>query len=171
MIFRAWASTLFSAIKCLVCYIAITLSLSSDSFAADQVDQQATEIYSSVMSPYCPGITLSSCASGDATLLRTDIHTWLQEGVPVEEIKNRLVARFGEGVFGMPSNSGFGLVAWVAPILAVILGLTAILLFMRRSGRPALAEFNTPQGISPEMATRVQAEFKDYLRNRPEKEN
>src|SRR5688572_23813940 len=54
-------------------------------------DRRAEAISRSIMSPFCPGRTVSSCPN--AAPWRADIRTWVGEGVDSEEIKRRLAAR------------------------------------------------------------------------------
>ena len=139
---------------------------------AANVDRQATELYETVMSPYCPGVTLSSCASSDATTLRNEIYSWLQGGASIEEIKGRLSSRFGSNIFGVPKRSGIGFVAWIAPFVAILIGLSALLLYFR-SGKGRLTGEVNPQfatgsdslstELSKETTQKIDQEFKKYL--------
>ena len=94
--------------------------------------KQARQIYNEIMSPYCPGKTLSNCSSGAAELLRVNIRERLAEGEPPEMIMASLVEEFGESVRASPPNEGVGRLAWVTPFVALTFGLLVILIVVRR---------------------------------------
>lgn len=106
-----------------------------------------------LMSPYCPGRTLSSCPSPQAA----ELVQWmvLQEaaGSTREEIVAILVERFGEDILGAPPARGITLWAYILPILGFVIGGGLVILALRRivarsggagdvstlSGQPGLA--------------------------------
>jgi len=49
-----------------------------------------------------------------------------------DEIKDVLVAEFGPQVLTAPEDEGFGLAAWLVPLLALVLGAGAVVLAARR---------------------------------------
>src|SRR5688572_27271063 len=55
---------------------------------SDELERQAESIGRSIMSPFCPGRTVSACPN--AGPWREDIRRWLTEGVDAIEIKRRL---------------------------------------------------------------------------------
>jgi len=103
--------------------------------ATPEATRAATDLYGQIMSPYCPGVTLSACSSGKASALRQEIKLWLLSGVGEAEVRARLESRFGEEVFGLPSGGSFRVVAWLAPILAAVLGFFVMLIMLKRSLR------------------------------------
>jgi cytochrome c-type biogenesis protein CcmH/NrfF len=75
---------------------------------------------------------VASCSSGQAEVLRNEIRRRLGEGETKEAIVARIVERHGEQVLGAPVNRGFGRLAWLGPIVTVMLGLAIIWVFLRR---------------------------------------
>jgi len=70
---------------------------------SEELERQAESISRSVMSPFCPGRTVSSCPV--AGPWRDDIRRWVGEGVSAEEIRKRLAARVPEhNLMGVPPN-------------------------------------------------------------------
>jgi cytochrome c-type biogenesis protein CcmH len=65
---------------------------------------------------------------------REFIRREIARGKTKDEIKAGLVERFGPAVLAMPEDEGFGLAAYVVPVLAGLLAL-AVVLFWMRSGR------------------------------------
>ena len=96
------------------------------------LESEAQEISESVMSPFCPGRTLSSCPSSQARELRTQILSWLKQGYTPSAVYNQLLTIYGEDVRGAPRESGFGFVGWLAPVVFVLLCLGGCSYLLRR---------------------------------------
>ncbi len=73
-------------------------------------------------SPYCPGLMLEVCPSGQAEMLRDSIRMLAQEGRSADQIVEWMIANHGEEWRAVPKRSGVGLWAWVLPPLALLLG-------------------------------------------------
>ena len=93
-----------------------------------------------VMCPTCHTLLELSHAP-IADRMRAFIRTRIAAGDTDSEIKARLVAEFGEGVLAAPPARGFGLLAWLLPILGC-LGIGVGLAFAARrwmlTGRTAV---------------------------------
>ncbi|MBK8482325.1 MAG: hypothetical protein IPL40_14370 [Proteobacteria bacterium] len=113
--------------------------------------REASSVASAVMSPFCPGRTLSACPSPRAGEWRVDIRNWVAAGVPREQIVQRLQARTPEINLTSDRNPLYG---WIAPALALlamsglVLGVGRRLL---RHGRRAGSA--TPIDRLPDLAT------------------
>jgi cytochrome c-type biogenesis protein CcmH len=83
----------------------------------------------------------------------------IEAGWTKERIIDGLVDEFGSGVLATPPKSGFDLVAWIVPALAVALGLAAIPLVARAWARRPGAR-DDPPALSPEEARRVDEELR-----------
>ena len=98
-----------------------------------QAEREANEIASSVMSPYCPGRTLSACPSSQAIELRGEIEGWLvTEAITPEQVRTRLEQRFGDLIEGKPKFLGIGALAWLVPGAFVAILLLLILFRLKR---------------------------------------
>ena len=85
------------------------------------------------MSPFCPGSTLATCTSPQAAKWRTDIQTWVQEGISEEEIRRRLAQRVpGHDLTGT-STVGWG---WGLPIALAVGAIALLFWLMRRFRKP-----------------------------------
>ncbi len=127
------------------------------------IEAETQTISDSIMSPFCPGRTLSACPSGQAKDLRTEIGGWLNQGYTEDAVYNLLRTRYGESVTGVPEGSGFGLLGWVAPGLFLLF---ALLIVMRklRSMRGATEQ---PLAVLDHVGhSRVEAELKQRLLTR-----
>jgi cytochrome c-type biogenesis protein CcmH/NrfF len=89
-------------------------------------ERQAEAISRSIMSPFCPGRTVSSCPN--AQPWRDDIRQWVREGVDSEEIKRRLAERVPKhDLSGVPKNP----LGWVMPVGLAVGALAGLVLLLR----------------------------------------
>jgi cytochrome c-type biogenesis protein CcmH len=84
----------------------------------------------------------------------------IDAGWDKQRIIDGLVDEFGEEVLATPPKSGFDLIAWIVPALAVALGLAAIPFIARAwARRPRAAPDDVP-APSPEEARRLEEELR-----------
>jgi cytochrome c-type biogenesis protein CcmH len=93
-----------------------------------------------------------------ATRMRLYIGDRIQAGWSKQRIIDGLVAQFGRDVLTTPDTSGFGLLAWVIPGVAVVGGLGALALLARAWARRRPAAVPAT-GISDADYRRVQDEL------------
>lgn len=86
------------------------------------IESTAHEIYSTVMSPFCPALTLKDCPSSKAADLKDDIKKRLEKGETKDEILQSLFKQYGERLNALPPTTGVASLAWVFPILFVLVG-------------------------------------------------
>jgi len=92
----------------------------------EEVERQAEAISRSIMSPFCPGRTVSACPN--AGPWREEIRKWVAEGVGADEIKRRLGERVPDhNLMGVPKNR----LGWVLPV-GLGIGAIGILGFLPR---------------------------------------
>jgi cytochrome c-type biogenesis protein CcmH/NrfF len=92
----------------------------------EELERQAESIARSIMSPFCPGRTVSACPN--AGPWRDEIRKWVAEGVEADEIKKRLGERVPEhNLMGVPKNR----LGWVLPV-GLGVGAIGILIFLLR---------------------------------------
>ena len=121
----------------------------------------ADEAISRLKSPYCPGLMLEVCTSYTGALLRDSIQDLAREGLSTDELVEWMVARHGEEYLAYPRASGAGLLAWLVPPFAILLGLVAVvavLRYMRRSN-PTTERAHTD--LSSEEEDRLREAMKD----------
>ena len=92
------------------------------------LERQAQEISETVMSPFCPGLTLSSCTSGQAQELRSEIRTRVLSGEDPESLKSELVAKYGDTITGQPKPGSIG---QTAPVFFILLGIIVLVFGIR----------------------------------------
>jgi cytochrome c-type biogenesis protein CcmH len=107
----------------------------------------AYDLAGELMSPFCPGRTVASCPSPQATELIQWIAMQEAAGATREEVIAMLVERHGEEILGAPPAKGITLWAYVFPVLGFAgFGLIAFRV-LRRIVAPA--EPASPDSAAP----------------------
>jgi cytochrome c-type biogenesis protein CcmH/NrfF len=91
----------------------------------------ANSISEQVMSPFCPGVTLHDCPSDNAIALRAQIAGWAARGWSRQKIMDKLTAEYTD-IRAMPSEHGAGLLVWLLPGIALLVGAGVAARFARR---------------------------------------
>ncbi len=112
--------------------LALVLLSAPVALAAAEPEGWSYELAHELMSPYCPGRTLAECPSSKADTLRMWLQVQEASGRSVEEVKAELVERFGDRVLSAPRPEGFGLAAYVLPVLAFVTGGLLVWRFLRK---------------------------------------
>jgi cytochrome c-type biogenesis protein CcmH/NrfF len=123
-----------------------------------------TEIEKQVMCPVC-GTLLQLAESPQAQRERVFIDRLIDEGRTEAEIKDALVAEYGDEVLALPPDSGFSLSAYVVPIVAFLIAAAALavgVLRWRRAGRKGDGPGPHAQGPSAEDSDRLDADLARY---------
>jgi cytochrome c-type biogenesis protein CcmH len=109
-------------------------------------------------------VSLAACSSSQAEVLRNQIRRRLAAGESKEEIVASLEERFGERVLGAPKNEGFGRLAWLGPIIIVLIGLVMIWVFLRRylAQRPERSSAEKMPRPDPSLRSRIEEELKSH---------
>jgi cytochrome c-type biogenesis protein CcmH len=134
-------SILFAALACLA--IAPTAG-------AQQPEPQASlpDIEDEVMCPVCGTLLELASEAPQAQQQRAQIRDLIAQGYTKDEIKDALVAEYGEDVLATPDTEGFDLAAWLVPGLAFIAGAVAIFVGLRRWRRNGPGGGDEPDGGS-----------------------
>jgi cytochrome c-type biogenesis protein CcmH len=86
-------------------------------------------VESEVMCVSC-GVPLAIAESPQADAERREIVRLVNEGKSKDEVKAALVAQYGDRVLASPKEEGFGLAAYLVPIVLVLLALAAGAFFL-----------------------------------------
>jgi cytochrome c-type biogenesis protein CcmH len=122
-----------------------------------------TELEKQVMCPVC-GTLLQLAESPQAQRERAFIDRLIDEGRSEEEIKDALVAEYGDEVLALPPDSGFSLSAYLVPIIAFLVAAVALaigVLRWRRGGSSGAPPRAGP-GPSGEDRDRLDADLARY---------
>jgi len=113
-----------------------------------EVERAASTLFTEIMSPYCPGMTLTSCPSEGAFVLKDEIRAQLSVGRTPAQVMEGLERRFGPEVRARPRPEGMGLVAWLGPFVALSLGALGITWWIGRESRRRRT--TAPRALPPE---------------------
>jgi cytochrome c-type biogenesis protein CcmH len=120
------------------------------------------EIEKQVMCPVC-GTLLQLAESPQAQRERVFINRLIDEGRSEEQIKDALVAEYGDEVLALPQGDGFSLSAYLVPIIAFLLAAAALAVGVVRWRRAAGPQEATPPGgPSGDDADRLEADLARY---------
>jgi cytochrome c-type biogenesis protein CcmH/NrfF len=141
---------------------ALALALALAGAAAGEPRGWAQDLGNELMSPYCPGRTLAECPSDQAQTLRMWLAVQEANGRGEGEVMQELVARYGEQIRGAPRPRGFGLAAYVLPVVAFVAGGLLLVRMLRRHtqrARTAPADALSARPIDPEIERLVDEEL------------
>lgn len=143
--------------------LALCAVLASMASAAQQVTLM--EIEEEVMCPVC-GTLLQLAEAPQAKRQKAFIKKLIREGRSEEQIKDALVAEFGDEVLALPEGKGFSLSAYVVPILAFVVAAVALAVavvrWRRAGGGGGSGKPTVPAGPSGEDAERLDADLARY---------
>lgn len=118
---------------------AAELSSREAASVAEALHPEASEAISRLRSPFCPGFMLEVCTSGDAEFLRDSLQAGALAGMSADSLVEWMIATYGEEYRALPEASGSGLLAWVVPPMAMLLGLGLVVIALKRLVGPARA--------------------------------
>jgi cytochrome c-type biogenesis protein CcmH len=113
---------------------------------ADELDEEVRAVARRLQCPICESVNVADSPSELAGQMRAIIRAKLQEGQSSDEIVAYFVDRYGESVLVEPPRHGVGLMVWLAPVAAFIVGALALGLWLRPTRRyetPASAHRQT----------------------------
>ena len=128
---RTRASFALPLVVVTACFLGALLPGSVHAQASErELDGRAHRISSQLMSPFCPGRTLTECPSPSAAEWRMDVRTMVEEGKTAAEIRQTLEARMPNAeITGDPgTHEGMHPLWWVL-IAAIVL--PALVIFPR----------------------------------------
>jgi cytochrome c-type biogenesis protein CcmH len=122
------------------------------------------EIEKEVMCPVC-GTLLQLAESPQALREKAFIRRLIAEGKTEAQVKDALVAEYGEEVLALPQGSGFSLSAYVVPVVAFFVAAIALALGVlrwRRAGDGGSSGDPGPVGPKGDDAERLDADLARY---------
>lgn len=94
-------------------------------------DDMVNAIASQLYCPVCENIPLDVCGTQACAQWRELIRQKLQQGWTEDQIKAYFVQRYGERVLATPRPQGFGLLVYILPPAAILLGIFILLRALR----------------------------------------
>jgi cytochrome c-type biogenesis protein CcmH/NrfF len=83
---------------------------------------EAEKAIARLLSPFCPGFMLSQCPAAESLALRDSLQALAMDGWNADALEAWMLSRHGEEYRAVPKRSGAGLLAWLLPPMALLLG-------------------------------------------------
>lgn len=152
----------------LAAVVVLALGVAAPAALAQEPQTSLPDIEDEVMCPIC-GVTLELAIDApQAQQERELIRELIAEGRTKDEIKDALVAEFGEEVLAVPESEGFDLAAWLVPGAAIAVAGAAIFVGLRRWRRASTpsgggsAEPDEREALDPEDERRLDSDLARY---------
>jgi len=119
----------------MACALALPLALAvgAERASAEDAPAWAYDLASDLMSPFCPGRTISDCPSPQAASLKAWIVVQAAAGRSREDVEEELYDRYGDVILAAPRSEGFGATAYWIPVAVFLAGGALVAWFLRRS--------------------------------------
>jgi cytochrome c-type biogenesis protein CcmH len=98
-------------------------------------EQRADSLGDSIMCPACSGETVSDSQVPVAKAIRRQIDQMIDDGRTDQQIRDSLVASYGERVVLNPPRSGIAGLVWALPVAALVVAIAALVVVFRRWAR------------------------------------
>ncbi|MFQ5629110.1 MAG: cytochrome c-type biogenesis protein CcmH [bacterium] len=127
-------------------------TVSADSLSTDQY-ARAGRLAGQLMAPCCYSKTAAEDQSGAAQSVKMEVRRGILEGHSDDEILSGCARVYGERILAQPKAVGFNKMAWIMPIVALLVGALVYVGFIRRtSSKPQ----ESKEKISSKMKTSVE---------------
>jgi len=110
----------------------ILAAIDTYEFADEQTRQRFYQLNDELRCPKCQNQALGDSNSPIAMDLRREVYRLLNEGKSDQQIKDYLVARYGEYILYRPELSSHTLMLWLTPLILLLIGLAVVLLMIKR---------------------------------------
>lgn len=121
-----------------------------ETLTAEELEEEAQGIDKSLMCPVCPSETIDQSQVQLAGQMRDIVREKLAAGESRDEILQFFVDRYGTAVLAEPPRSGFNLLVWVAPPVALLAGGLVLFAVLRAMRGPR--DSDEPEGVGPDEA-------------------
>jgi cytochrome c-type biogenesis protein CcmH len=103
-----------------------------DAASTPDVEDRTREIATELRCVVCQNLSVADSPSEMAQQMRAIVREQVEAGKSAQEIKEFFVSKYGEWVLLKPKTTGISALLWILPYLALLLGVGAALLFLRR---------------------------------------
>lgn len=128
---KAWLLIVLLALASLAAHAKEAAPLAPD----EATEQRLVAISSELRCLVCQNESLSGSHAELANDLRREIRTLIRAGQSDSQIMDFMVSRYGDFVRYRPPLKGTTLLLWFGPLLLLIGGITALLIYLRRRNR------------------------------------
>jgi cytochrome c-type biogenesis protein CcmH len=136
------------------------LALNQENPLSAEQEARARAIDDQLIAPCCFSQTVANHNSPIAESIKAEVRQMLAAGSTDREIIDFYVGKYGERILATPRASGFNLLAYVMPALALGAGLVGVVIVLRRWRRPLSLK---PAEVPPSAESSDQARFEEEL--------
>ena len=138
----------------------IGLAASAQPPAATPVSEQIVQdVASQLRCVVCQSLSVADSPSETANQMRGIIRERLAAGESPERVRAYFVEKYGDWILLSPPKSGFTLLVWVVPFVALGIGLVLVVVVLRRWSRAAHAPVPVP--LDPAVRERIRREMSE----------
>ena len=119
-------------------------------------EQDVYEVAAQLRCVVCQTLSVADSPSEMATQMRGIVRERLAAGESPAQVRQYFVERYGDWILLAPPRRGFTLLVWLAPFVAVLVGVVIVAVRLKgwtRTRRP------TPPPVDPAMRERIQREL------------
>ena len=106
--------------------------------SAPTAQDRVSSISRSVKCPVCSGESVAESNAPASQEIRRQIAEQVQQGQSDDQIRSFYAAKYGQAILLTPSASGVNALVWILPVVALAVGIAALIIVFRRwSSMPA----------------------------------
>ena len=106
----------------------------------DSLQARVRAVAATLRCPVCRDLSLADSPSPLSQSMRAEIARKLRAGQTPDEIRSDFVRSYGDWILLAPPSRGLGVLAWVAPVIALLGGIVAAGVIVRRWRAPPLPD-------------------------------
>jgi cytochrome c-type biogenesis protein CcmH len=100
--------------------------------AAPTAQDRVSSLSRTVKCPVCSGESVAESNAPASQEIRRQIAEQVQQGQSDDEIRSFYAAKYGQAVLLTPSASGVNVLVWILPVVALAIGIAALVIVFRR---------------------------------------
>ena len=108
--------------------------------STSDLERRTSAVASGLRCPVCQGVSVEDSPTDLARQMRATVRDQLAAGRSEDDVRQYFIDRYGEWILLEPRATGFNLLVYLLPWLAVLAGLGFIVVSVRRWTRPLPAE-------------------------------
>ena len=127
-----YKNSFYSKIKFFIGFSFLTIiwGITALTFATEnsQFEKRFNQLSNKLRCPTCQGLSVKDSDAVFSTSIKSKISELIKQGKSDKEIMAYFVERYGEWILRSPPVSGFNIVLWLLPGIAIFLGLLWVIL-------------------------------------------
>ena len=126
--------------------------------AAHVSEETVHEVAAELRCVVCQNLSVADSPSEMAAQMRAIVRERLEAGETPAQVREYFVARYGEWILLAPRRTGFNLLVWAFPLVAVAVGIAVVALLLRRWTRRRRVAAAAPP-VDAAMSERIRREL------------